>query len=194
MHEPAIRSFFACELSPEILIKIRDLTIDLKATLAQQIKWVSTQNMHLTIQFLGDFKQSDIPVVKDQLQQALASIKPFELHIQGMGAFPSPARAKVIWLGIDPQPALADLFHLVTSQTKRLGYPSEGRPFSAHITLGRVKPDILPADLVKIKSMIQTREKIDLGTQTVKDLHFIKSNLTPGGPHYTDIFVLPFSG
>jgi len=194
MHEPVIRSFFACELSPDILIKIRDLTIDLKATLAQQVKWVSTQNMHLTIQFLGDFKQSDIPVVKDQLQQALASIKPFELHIQGMGAFPSPARAKVIWLGIDPQPALADLFHLVTSQTKRLGYPSEGRPFSAHITLGRVKPDILPADLVKIKSTIQTREKIDLGTQTVKDLHFIKSNLTPDGPHYTDIFVLPFSG
>lgn len=194
MHQPVIRTFFACELSPDILKKIRDITIDLKTTLAQQVKWVSTQNMHLTIQFLGEFKQSDIPIIKDQLQQALASIKPFGLHIQGMGAFPSTSRAKVIWLGIDSQPALVDLFHLVTSQTKRLGYPPEGRPFSAHITLGRVKSDVSPADLAKIKSTILSREKIDIGMQIVKDLHFIKSDLTPGGPQYTDIFILPFSG
>lgn len=194
MHEPVIRTFFACELSPDILIKIRELTIDLKTALAQQVRWVNTQNMHLTIQFLGEFKQTDVPFIKSQLQQAMVSIKPFELHIQRMGAFPSPSRAKVIWLGIDPQPMLVDLFNLVTSQTKRLGYPPEGRPFSAHITLGRVKPDVSPDDFAKIKSTILAQEKIEIGTQTVNDLHFIKSDLTPNGPQYRDIFVLPFSG
>ncbi len=193
MNPSTIRTFFACEISVEILAQIDRLLADLRTRLPRQVKWVSVKNMHLTIQFLGEFRKTDAPLIQGSLQNALVSLKPFDLHIQKMGAFPSPAKAKVIWLGIDPQPRLMELVEIVNRETKKFGYPGEERPFSAHITLGRVKPSTTPDDLAAIKNVILSCKDIDIDIQRVERLYFIKSELTPSGPHYQELFNLPLS-
>lgn len=193
MQPSTIRTFFACEISSENLTKIDKLLADLRARLPQQVKWVDTRNMHLTVQFLGEFQKTDVAGVEKQLNQALSIMHPFSLNIQKLGAFPSPARPKVVWLGIEQQPALFRLVEIVTQTTKMLGYPPEERPFSAHITLGRVKPYASPTDLANLRNEIQSRQDVVIGSQMIASLHFIKSELTPAGPRYQELFNLPFS-
>jgi 2'-5' RNA ligase len=194
MNSSTLRTFFACEISNENLLKIDRVLNGLQKEFPQSVKWVTVQNMHLTIQFLGEFRKSDLPQAQDQLQRALSPMKLFDLHIQKMGAFPSPTRPKVIWLGIDRQPLLFDLVKIVTQTTEQLGYAPEDRPFSAHITLGRVKPDAKPHELNAIREKIQAMMDIDIGSQQVDGLHFIKSTLTPAGPRYEELFNIPFIG
>ncbi len=193
MPSSTLRTFFACELSRDNLAKVERLLTDLRARIPQSVKWVGIRNVHLTLQFLGEFKSADIPAVQLQLQKNLENQKPFQLHVQKMGAFPSPSKPRVIWLGIDPQPLLFDLVKIVTGVTGDLGYPAEERPFSAHITLGRVKSYASPAEMLEIKQLLMAMKDMEIGSQPVDSLHFIKSELTPSGPHYQDLFCLPFS-
>jgi 2'-5' RNA ligase len=187
-----IRTFFACEFSRENLSKIEQLLAGLRSSIPQSVKWVDIKNVHLTLQFLGEFKKADVSPVQASLQKALAEQKPFALHIQKMGAFPSPSKPKIIWLGIEHEPPLFDLVKIVTGVTQDFGYPPEERPFSAHITLGRIKPYASSNDLAGIKNILLEMKDVEIGSQTIDRLYFIKSELTPAGPHYQELFHLPF--
>jgi 2'-5' RNA ligase len=110
-----------------------------------------------------------------------------------MGAFPSIARPKVIWLGINADDALPRLVKAVNAVTEELGYPSERRPFSAHITLGRVKSYASLDELKMIGGLVNTNKVIEIGAQKVDKLHFLRSQLTPKGPVYSELFNIPLS-
>ena len=194
MKQTAIRTFFACELSSDNLIKIDQLLDTLQSNLPRSIKWINAKNMHLTIKFIGEFNPSHLKQIQASLGEALQSFNPFNLEIQGMGAFPSLAIPKVIWLGINAGNGLNNLVNIVNNATIAAGYPPEKRPFSAHITLGRVKPYASQEDLSAISAVINSKKNIRIGSQVVSELHFIKSDLTPNGPIYKTLFKLPFSG
>lgn len=193
MLSSTIRTFFACEFSRENLSTIEQLLARMRSMIPQSVKWVGIENVHLTLQFLGEFNKADVSPVQDALQKALAEQKPFPLHIQKLGAFPSPSKPKIIWLGIEHEPLLSDLVKIVTGVTKDFGYPPEERPFSAHITLGRIKPYASSDDQAAIKKILLEKKDVEIGSQTVDNLYFIKSELTPAGPHYEELFHLPFS-
>jgi 2'-5' RNA ligase len=100
--------------------------------------WVKAANVHLTLKFLGDVEDRLVGAIGASLMTAAASVEVFDLTIRGLGAFPTLARPRVIWVGASG-PGLGALVESVERALEPLGFPRETRPFSAHVTLGRVR-------------------------------------------------------
>jgi len=192
MMPATIRTFFACELSNDNLGKINHLLADLKASLPRSVKWVSTNNMHLTLKFIGELKTPDVANLQTAFEESLGTFKSFPLKIKGMGAFPSLSKPSVVWLGIQTGDRLGQLVKVVNEKTEHFGYPTERRPFSAHITLGRVKPYATREEIKMITDKIVSCKDLEIGNQEVDSLVFFQSDLTPKGPVYKVLFKQAF--
>src|SRR5487761_943067 len=94
-----LRTFIAVETSPETHARARQLIARLSGTGAK-ISWVKPDCLHLTLKFLGDVDLREIPSVCQAITRAVAEIPPFEIEVQGAGAFPSAARPRTVWLGV----------------------------------------------------------------------------------------------
>jgi 2'-5' RNA ligase len=193
MQPATLRTFLACPISSENLIQIERLLALLQAGTPNAVKWVNSHNLHLTINFMGEFKQSDVAELKDQLSTSLENFSAFSAGIAKLGAFPSIDNPKVIWLGLEAGPALFDLVKVVRSQCDRVGYPPEKRPFAAHITIGRLRPTAIPSDKHAIGAAINAHQSVTIGQQRFDTLHFYKSELTPSGPIYKILFSIPLA-
>jgi 2'-5' RNA ligase len=192
MQTTTLRTFFACRISDENLSRIDHLLVDLKNRIPDSVKWVSPKNLHLTIKFLGEFKQTDVEPVKAALTTALLDFQPFPISIHDLGAFPSPAKPQIIWLGLEADQALYRLVETLEQQCALLGYPREKRPFAAHITIGRLRQSASPTDSALIAEVLRKRQSLAIGEQSIDALHFFKSELTQRGPIYQTLFTLPF--
>jgi 2'-5' RNA ligase len=101
---------------------------------------VPPRNWHFTLRFLGDTKAHQRDVLTSALRKAPLGA-PFSIRFSGLGAFPRPKRARIIWLGVDEGAhELASLAKNVESTVRRAGFPPEQRPFKAHLTISRVEP------------------------------------------------------
>ena len=192
MQSATLRTFFACQISADNLVRIDKLLTELKSRTPGAVKWVSTKNLHLTIKFLGEFKQADIDRIKPVLESALADFHPFPISIQNLGAFPSAGKPQVIWLGLDADPALFKLAENLEQQCALLHYPKEKRPFAAHITIGRLRQSATPAEKAAIGEILRINQSLSIGQQPIDALHFYKSDLLPSGPIYHTLFTIPF--
>ncbi len=193
MQSATLRTFFACQISPENLAQIEQLLAELESPSSNAVKWVNPKNLHLTLKFIGDFKQADIDRIKPVLAEALSAFESFPINIHTLSAFPSLDRPQVVWLGLTADPALFQLVKTVEKQCEHLNYPAEKRPFAAHITIGRLRSSATPAEKNLISKVIRARQSIDIGKQRIDALHFYKSELTPAGPIYQILFTLPFT-
>jgi len=115
----------------------------------------------------------------------------FTMSVGGLGAFPTPRRARIIWIGLEAPPALMALLRSVESVAARLGYPLENHPFSPHLTIGRVGQNVSATDLQRIRAALEGMVVGPLGTVRVEAVHIFKSDLKPGGPVYTHLYTLP---
>ncbi len=103
-------------------------------------RWVRPDRMHLTVRFLGEVEPDRFAGVLDALAAPLVVPGPLRLAPDGLGAFPSPARPRVVWAGLTgDRPALARAALEVEARLEPLGFPRERRPFRAHLTLGRFR-------------------------------------------------------
>jgi 2'-5' RNA ligase len=192
--QPAIlRTFFACRISEENLAQIDQLLNKLKSQTPDVVKWVNTKNLHLTLKFLGEFKQSDVESIKALMVKNLAGLPSFPATIQNLGAFPSLSKPQVIWLGLEADPALFKLVETLEQNCAQLGYPKESRAFAAHITIGRMRQSASSSDKTLIADVLRKQQSLTIGQQSMDALHFIKSELTPRGPVYQTLFTIPFA-
>ena len=109
----------------------------------------------------------------------------FEIEFGGLGAFPNPKRPRVIWIGIQAPAGLEALQHGIEAAAATLGYPGEKRPFSPHLTIGRVKQNAGSAGMQKIRTALEETKVGSLGTAQVTAVHLFKSDLKPTGAVYT---------
>jgi len=194
MRMSAIRTFLAVEFPAEIRQKIGSLIQSLQAAGVRGVRWVPVHNIHLTLKFYGDVSPASLEALKSMIRQEVARCSPFDLTIQGVGAFPTPRRARVLWVGLQAPPALAALQHAVEVNSIPLGYAAEERPFSPHLTIGRVNQHILPAELEGIAAALQKAGSPLVGSTCVSQLTLFRSDLTPGGSIYTSLARFPFGG
>jgi 2'-5' RNA ligase len=156
---------------------------------ARDVAWVAADNVHVTLKFLGDTDEAHVPVLRDALGTAAAGTGAFEVAVRGLGAFPSPLRARVVWAGLEAAPALAGLAGRVDAALAALGVPRESRPFSAHVTLGRVREprrnQALAAALAR---------PADFGRLPVTRLSLMRSDLQPRGARYTELASVLLAG
>ncbi len=187
-----LRAFIALEIPASIQESIQQQTAGLrKAASSSLVRWVPAENLHLTLKFLGDVSSTSLQFVTQMLSREASQYPGFSMQVGGLGAFPSARRARVLWIGIRAPETLSALQRSLDSAAARLGYPPEDRPFSPHLTIGRVKQTAAPTDLQRIQAALEAASVGPLGKADVSAVHLIKSDLKPTGSVYTRLFSAP---
>lgn len=157
------------------------------------VRWVALENIHLTLKFLGDVSPSSLGPLEQMLAVEAARHPAFQIQAGSLGVFPDLKRPRVIWVGLDAPPAIASLQRGVESAMERLGYPPETRPFSPHLTIGRVQAHATPKDLDTLRAALEETQVGDLGGILVDNLYLMRSDLQSGGPVYSTLFTAPLA-
>lgn len=180
-----IRTFISIDLPEDIKREILSLQSRLKVH-GSGIKWVKPDAIHLTLKFLGDIDEKEIPEIEAATREAIKGSEPFYLRILGLGVFPNFKRPRVIWLGMTEEgDNIARLQSKIEDEIARIGHPREEREFKPHLTIGRVK------DLHGLKQLIDAIDAergIDLDGFKVTKVLIMKSELKPGGAIYTRLY------
>jgi 2'-5' RNA ligase len=180
----SIRTFIAVKLPETVLAAIDGVREGLAAH-GFNVRWVTTGNIHLTLKFLGEVDEDEVDGIAAVLTEAVHGVAPLRLAAAGVGVFPSAKRARVIWIGLSGQlPELAALQRSIEDRLARIGYPQEKRPFSGHLTLGRVKGLIVASRLTTAMGAFR-----DFASETfeVDRVVLFKSDLRPTGAMYTEL-------
>ncbi len=187
-----LRAFLASELSPSLQDSIHRATANLRETLGDGlIRWVPAHNIHLTLKFLGDVSPSSLDLIKQMLVTEASQFPPFDVQVEGLGCYPNPRRPRVLWVGLKAPPELGSLQRAIEAASARLGYESEERDFSPHLTIGRVRQNASSADVHKIRTAMEGCHIGLLGSAHVDAVHLFKSELRPEGSIYTKLFSAP---
>jgi 2'-5' RNA ligase len=188
-----IRVFIAVDLTSEIQECLDQVAAKLKQQLGDApVRWVSPENIHLTLKFLGDVSLSNIDVLKEVLQTEAANHPSMVICVGGVGAFPKVRNPRVIWVGVEAPPELETLQRGIDIQTARIGYAPDQRPFSPHLTLGRVSRNASPQEIRKIGDVLKECKVGFLGVTRVNAVHIFRSDLQPGGAIYSRLFTAGF--
>ncbi len=183
-----IRAFIAIEIPAEIKQHIAEATGPLIKPTAAFVRWVPTDNFHVTLKFLGDISSNQIELLTQTLQMVGASHKPFNLQVGGLGCFPNARRPKVIWVGIKAPQELTSLFLSIEAGTQKIGYATEEKPFSPHLTIGRVSIRASNTEFAQLREKLNQTQLNFLDVAQVTHIHLYQSILQTGGAHYTQLF------
>ena len=149
-----MRLFVALNLPDRVRQGLWDAVAGLRE-LGFPVRWVRPEGIHLTVKFLGEVAAEQEPALREALTRAAAGGRPLPVAMHGFGVFPDHTRPRVIWAGLDPDPALELLQHRVEQEFAPLGFPTEGRPFHPHLTLGRAARDARPQDFRGLAAAIE---------------------------------------
>jgi len=185
------RAFIAIEIPPKIQQAIHKAISSLRGEVGELVRWVPPDNIHLTLKFLGDVSLARVEQLTQMLRAEADSCPAFDIHIGGLGSFPSLKRARVIYIGIQAPAELEALVRGIESASRKLGYESDAngrRGFSPHLTIGRVNQKISASEGQKIRRAIEAAKIDSLGTARVDSVQLYKSELKPSGSVYTKLF------
>lgn len=182
-----LRMFIAVELSPEVIAQASKLIERLKGASAD-VKWVEARNLHLTLQFLGDVDEMQLPELCGVLDDVGRSIGPFDVEAGGVGAFPDVRRPRTLWMGIRRgADDLTTLQQAVDARLRPLGYRSEERRFTPHLTVGRVR-EAGAAAQAELRRLLEESADFHGGVTDVAEVALFSSDFDHptrrGGPKY----------
>lgn len=184
-----VRTFIASELPSQLQDAIQKATTGLRKRLSPDlIKWVPPSNIHLTYRFLGDVSPSSMPMIENMLVTEATRHQAFEVIVKGFGAYPNARRPRVLWVGLVAPPELAALQRDLDMGAATLGYGTEERDFSPHLTVGRVRQNASAGDLLRIHAELEQAGIGDIGSMRVATIRLFKSELQPAGSVYTSLF------
>ena len=142
-----VRTFIAFELPENVIACLKNLQYALKRY-GINIRWVNPENIHLTLKFLGDIPIEKCSEIESAIKLVTKAFEPLALSVKGIGVFPSIKNARVLWTGLSGEiEILVNLQQNLEAQLVNLGLKKENRPFKAHLTLGRIKKRVDPAQL-----------------------------------------------
>ncbi len=185
-----MRTFFCLATDTILNRDLAALAGKLRATTTVRVAWVQPRNFHVTVRFLGDIDPMLTIELERMVRPIAARTAPFPLTIDRLGAFPAPARARVIWAGGDAPPEFVTLTDQINRGLAVLGFPPARKETIAHITLGRVKgrPDRALA------RALSEHSALPMHILHVDRIILMESTLTPRGAEYAPLFSVPFTG
>ncbi|MBM4024432.1 MAG: RNA 2',3'-cyclic phosphodiesterase [Planctomycetes bacterium] len=182
-----MRCFIAIDIPEEIRAELADL----QKELAQQVdihkgdvKWVEPESMHLTLKFLGEVPDPQIVEICNIAKDVASRHEAFDFAVREAGSFGGRS-ARVLWMGAGLDcPALLELQQELEEELAEAGWPKEGRQFSGHLTLCRIRNSKAGE---KLGRMVEQYKDYDLGTVRAASIVVYESRLTPQGPMYTPL-------
>lgn len=188
----AVRAFIAVALSDDARQQLGEIEKQIQTRSGESarraVRWVPAANIHLTLKFLGDVSTANLQSLDRILRAETIHHLAFPFVIEGTGAFPNIRRPRVIWAGARHSPELMRLQKAIDLETSKLGYPSEERPFSPHLTLGRVSQQARPEELALVAKALEQVQPGEIAAMQVETVHLFRSDLRPGGPVYTSLY------
>lgn len=180
-----VRLFVAVTVPDALLERLHAATADLRDRL-RNARWVAPENQHLTLKFLGWTPADRMTDVEKICRMVSAGHRSARLSLSRLGAFPSERRVRVLWIGVeDPAGLLAGLAADLDTAFEPLGFPSEGRDYTPHLTLARFK---IP---VPLKSGFPSIETPADPNFEVTELTLFRSHLSPTGARYEAMNTFP---
>jgi 2'-5' RNA ligase len=166
---------------------IRDRLVSLQERLAQSgapVKWVEAENLHVTLLFLGEVDQREVPAVCHAVADVCKDRPPFTLAVEGVSCFGNPRRPRTLWVGVGVGTEdLCALHDALEPPLLDLGcYRREARKFTPHITIGRVTSE-RPSDA--LAAALAKHARWQAGEVPVREILVLSSELTHDGPIYT---------
>jgi 2'-5' RNA ligase len=179
-----VRAFLAVELPGDVRSAVVRVADTLRRVVPGRARWVPSENVHLTLKFLGNVPEEGLMRLLRALVPRVAKTQPFEVALGGVGAFPNARAARVLWVGIaDGASELARLARHLDAATARAGVPRERRPYHGHLTLARLRePARVPVERVDPPDPLRF---------TVEEVVLFRSDNEDGGPRYTLLARLP---
>jgi RNA 2',3'-cyclic 3'-phosphodiesterase len=196
MPDEILRTFIAVELDESLRRALKSVEEKFKRlTPPGTVRWVAPNGIHLTLKFLGDTPRSRVPEIETGLRSACADLVPFEFSVEGRGCFPNFRRPRVIWVAArDKRQNLIRLNHAVEREIAPLGWPTEERAFSPHLTLGRVTRNADPRAEAAIGQAVEQSVIEQIGMQRVMAVSLIESVLQSSGAVYKTLLQVPLAG
>jgi 2'-5' RNA ligase len=178
-----MRLFVAIELSAAIKAELQAAQRSLNE-FGRLVRWVRPEQMHLTLKFLGETPERDVPRICEALAAAGQEAAPFTISTGPAGCFPPGGRVRVVWIGLaDETGRLAACQAAVESHLERAGVPREDRPFTPHLTLGRVNEDTTGG---RLRTAVESCAVKSL-SQDVTEFVLMQSELRREGARYTRV-------
>ena len=180
-----LRLFIAVELPPKVVRHLTDIVGSLRAARMHGIRWVNLQGVHLTLKFLGSTPVEQVSPITGAISAAADGVPPFTVHVHGLGAFPGMHAPRVLWTAIqgDLDPLMA-LQRKVEEELERVGFDSDNRPFSPHLTLGRVRERLEAQDIERLARASGPIQHMDPVPLRVRTISLMESRLTGSGAVY----------
>ncbi len=183
MSDATLRCFLAVEVPTAVRDRLGSLCTELEQT-HSELRVVPSENLHITLKFLGDFPEGSIPRLARQAATKLLRTPPFEVTLAGLGAFPHQRSARVIWIGIQRGASqLARIARKLDSTAGRLGAARDRRPYQPHLTLGRLREPCTVA--------LEQLRAPDPMSFPVADVVLFESRLAPSGATHLPLARLP---
>jgi 2'-5' RNA ligase len=179
------RTFIALELSDNLKGGILALAEELSAR-GVRASWARRSTLHLTLKFLGDVEETELAEVVGAVARASSRVSSFGFETRSLGAFPSPQRARVLWVGVEPEGELFALHKAVEDELAELGFPRERRRFHPHVTVGRIREPRAESIQEILDELVAPEERVE-----VLEVRVMRSMLRPGGAIHELVEAVP---
>jgi len=179
----AIRSFICIVLPEELKAKIATVQSQLRGE-PVDVSWTKPENVHLTLKFLGDVEEAQLDAIKEVVTQTAKAHSQFELVASGCGVFPNERNPRVLWIGLkDEEGRVQSLAQEIEEKLAAIGFAKEGRPFTPHLTIGRIRSGR------NAREFARTFMAVDFPPHrfAVEQIVLMRSDLRPTGAIYTPL-------
>ncbi len=185
------RVFVAIELPHNVRARLAEHIDNLRSSMPEvRASWSREDNLHLTLKFLGDIPVASVEQLSEAASITATKVGPFEIVVEGCGAFPPRGQPRVLWIGIDdPSGELSELNRTLEDQCAKAGFAREPRDFHPHLTIARIRK---PQGSRRLAAM---HKEIGFNREIVRVLEMlvIRSELRSEGSKYTVISRHEFS-
>ena len=183
-----IRTFIAVRITADK--KLLDLISELKKSLAaEEIRWIDSNNLHLTLRFLGETTQTQVAEITKMLESISKQFQPFQIELKGLSVFKKKIRPRVLFVSIENVLVLQQLAAEILEMSKALGFKVEENTFNPHLTLGRIK---FIQNKTEFYSLVNKFSDTKFQQVFVSEVIFYQSILGSEGPTYKPIKIVNF--
>ena len=180
-----MRTFLAVDIDEDTRRKLAGLSQRIE-TAGARVNWVAPENLHVTLNFLGEVGDADLSAVCNAAAEGAGGVQGFEFDVRGVLAVPPRGRQlRMFWAGVeDPDGRMGQLYSRLSAALAELGYPPDSRTFRPHITLARFKS---ARDPDAVRRAAETFQAECFGTVRATEVVVYSSQLTPQGPIYAPL-------
>jgi 2'-5' RNA ligase len=196
------RVFVAARLPAGLAASVAAVQRELDRRLVD-VKWVEPENLHLTLRFFGELEAAEIERVGEAVTEVTRAATPFTARMEGIGTFPGRGRPRVIWAGMSAGgERLVAMAEALEGAFIRAGLGRCDRPFTPHLTLGRVRDPRARSHGRRLEVRHPPQATIEMHAVVgetrfgptdfeVREISVVQSRLSPRGPSYLDLYVAP---